>query len=50
MISRVAAIAGISKSRAYDEYVRVLDSIVENNPKERERIVKWLGIKGSVFR
>ncbi len=50
LTSRVAKMAGISKFRAYDEYVRVLDLIVENNPKERERIIRWLGVKGSVFR
>lgn len=48
--SHLAKVAGISKERVFDEYVRTLERLVEEDPKQKERIVQWLEIKKTSFR
>ena len=50
LISRIAQLTGVSKDRAYDEYVRTLETLVEENPKQKGKIIQWLGVRKTAFR
>ncbi len=50
LIRRISNIANISKSRAYDEYIRVIEVLIKANPKVKKDITQWLGIRESIFR
>ena len=48
--SRLAQAGGVSVSRAYDEFVRTLEIILENDPKQKKLAIEWLDVKKSSFR
>ena len=50
LISRLAAEGGVSRDRAFDEYARTLEILIENDPQYKDEIAEWLDIKKSVFR
>ena len=48
--SRLAQAGRVSSSRAYDEFVRTLEIILENDPKQKKLAIEWLDVKKSSFR
>lgn len=50
LVSKLSTITGVSRSRAQRLYIRDIEKIIENNPKEIQRFASWLDLKTSAFR
>lgn len=50
LITRLAKIAEMSRERTYEEHVRILGLLVDASPNQKERVIRWLGIKNTAFR
>ncbi|MHA1577633.1 MAG: replication factor C large subunit [Candidatus Thorarchaeota archaeon] len=50
LVSRLSALTGVSRSRTQRIYIRDIEKIIENNPKEVRKFADWLDLKTSAFR